>query len=129
MIVQSAHPSNVDTVVVDGRILKRHGQLTAMDVPRILRARRSRSAACARTSRGKPPDRLRAVPDGDAQAVMPLLAGVLLAIVPAFADYFSGTWTCTTATGAHVMKAYSASEFGMTWCSIIATLPPTATHR
>lgn len=37
MIVQSAHPNNVDTVVVDGRILKRHGQLTAMDVPRILR--------------------------------------------------------------------------------------------
>jgi len=37
MIVQSAHPVNVDTVVVDGRILKRHGRLTAIDVPRVLR--------------------------------------------------------------------------------------------
>lgn len=37
MIVQSAHPTNVDTVVVDGRILKRHGKLTAIDVPRVMR--------------------------------------------------------------------------------------------
>jgi len=37
MIVQSAHPVNVDTVMVDGRILKRHGRLTAIDVPRVLR--------------------------------------------------------------------------------------------
>jgi cytosine/adenosine deaminase-related metal-dependent hydrolase len=36
MIVQSAHPMNVDTVVVDGRILKRHGRLTAIDVPKLL---------------------------------------------------------------------------------------------
>ena len=37
MIVQSAHPNNVDTVFVDGRILKRHGQLTAIDVARVMR--------------------------------------------------------------------------------------------
>ncbi len=37
MIVQSAHPSNVDTVIVDGRILKRHGQLTAIDLVRLNR--------------------------------------------------------------------------------------------
>jgi cytosine/adenosine deaminase-related metal-dependent hydrolase len=37
MIVQSAHPNNVDTVFVDGRILKRHGQLTAIDVGRVMR--------------------------------------------------------------------------------------------
>jgi 5-methylthioadenosine/S-adenosylhomocysteine deaminase len=37
MIVQSAKADNVDTVVVDGRILKRHGRLTAIDVPRVLR--------------------------------------------------------------------------------------------
>jgi cytosine/adenosine deaminase-related metal-dependent hydrolase len=37
MIVQSAHFSNVDTVVVDGRILKRHGALTAVDVGRVMR--------------------------------------------------------------------------------------------
>lgn len=30
-IVHSAQPSNVDTVMVDGRILKRHGQLIAVD--------------------------------------------------------------------------------------------------
>ena len=32
MLVTAAEPSNVDTVVVDGRILKRHGKLTALDV-------------------------------------------------------------------------------------------------
>lgn len=37
MIVQSAEPANVDTVFVDGRILKRHGRLTAIDVQRVMR--------------------------------------------------------------------------------------------
>lgn len=37
MIVQAAQPANVDTVMVDGRILKRHGKLTTLDVPRIVR--------------------------------------------------------------------------------------------
>jgi len=32
--------------------------------------------------------------------------------MPAFAGYFAGTWTCTTAAGAHVMKTYGASETG-----------------
>lgn len=32
MLVEAAQPSNVDTVVVDGRILKRRGKLTAVDV-------------------------------------------------------------------------------------------------
>jgi len=36
MIVQSAQPSNVDAVMIDGRILKRHGRLTAVDVERIV---------------------------------------------------------------------------------------------
>ncbi|MDH3442536.1 MAG: amidohydrolase family protein [Deltaproteobacteria bacterium] len=40
LIVQSAQPHNVDTVVVDGRILKRHRQLTSVDV------------ACPRRHRG-----------------------------------------------------------------------------
>ena len=31
MLVEAAQPANVDTVVVDGRILKRHGRLTAID--------------------------------------------------------------------------------------------------
>jgi cytosine/adenosine deaminase-related metal-dependent hydrolase len=32
MVVQAAQPQNADTVVVDGRILKRDGRLTAVDV-------------------------------------------------------------------------------------------------
>jgi cytosine/adenosine deaminase-related metal-dependent hydrolase len=32
MLVEAAQPSNVDTVMVDGRILKRRGRLTAVDV-------------------------------------------------------------------------------------------------
>jgi cytosine/adenosine deaminase-related metal-dependent hydrolase len=31
MIVEAAQPANVDTVIVDGRILKRGGRLTAVD--------------------------------------------------------------------------------------------------
>lgn len=34
MPVEAAQPSNVDSVVVDGRMLKRGGKLTAMDVRR-----------------------------------------------------------------------------------------------
>ena len=37
MIVQSANPSNVDMVVIDGRILKRGGKLVGFDVARIVR--------------------------------------------------------------------------------------------
>ena len=36
-IVRSAQPHNVDTVVVDGRILKRNGQMTSLDVATIVR--------------------------------------------------------------------------------------------
>jgi 5-methylthioadenosine/S-adenosylhomocysteine deaminase len=35
MIVEAAQPANVDTVMVDGRILKRGGRLTAIDTGRI----------------------------------------------------------------------------------------------
>ena len=35
MIVTAAQPSNVDTVVIDGRILKRGGKLTAMNADQI----------------------------------------------------------------------------------------------
>jgi 5-methylthioadenosine/S-adenosylhomocysteine deaminase len=37
MIVQAAQPANVDTVMVDGRILKRHGKLTTLNVAKIMR--------------------------------------------------------------------------------------------
>lgn len=36
MAVLAAQPSNVDTVVVDGRILKRHGELTAVDTAEVV---------------------------------------------------------------------------------------------
>ena len=36
-IVRSATPANVDTVMVDGRILKRHQELVAVDVGRVVR--------------------------------------------------------------------------------------------
>ena len=36
MIVEAAQPANVDTVVVDGRILKRRGKLTSVDVEQML---------------------------------------------------------------------------------------------
>jgi cytosine/adenosine deaminase-related metal-dependent hydrolase len=37
MIVQAAQPANVDTVMVDGRILKRHSKLTTLDVTKVMR--------------------------------------------------------------------------------------------
>lgn len=36
-LVEAAQPSNVDTVVVDGRIWKRNGQLTALDNKQIIK--------------------------------------------------------------------------------------------
>jgi len=35
-IVFQGQPSNVDTVMVDGRILVRGGKLTAVDVPKLI---------------------------------------------------------------------------------------------
>ena len=40
-LVQLAQPSNVDTVVVDGRILKRGGKLAALDTPKVIAAARA----------------------------------------------------------------------------------------
>jgi hypothetical protein len=37
LIVRHAQPSNVDTVVVDGRILKRKGRMLALDWERVRR--------------------------------------------------------------------------------------------
>jgi cytosine/adenosine deaminase-related metal-dependent hydrolase len=36
LLVEAAQPANVDTVMVDGRILKRRGELTAIDVPQLV---------------------------------------------------------------------------------------------
>ena len=41
LLVEAAQPSNVDTVVVDGRILKRNGQLTALDNKQIIQGARN----------------------------------------------------------------------------------------
>jgi 5-methylthioadenosine/S-adenosylhomocysteine deaminase len=38
LVVEAAQPANVDTVIVGGRILKRHGELTAADPAQVLRA-------------------------------------------------------------------------------------------
>ncbi len=50
-VVMSATPANVDTVMVDGRILKRHGQLLHHDVPGIV-GRAEQSALRIRNAAG-----------------------------------------------------------------------------
>jgi cytosine/adenosine deaminase-related metal-dependent hydrolase len=48
-IVHSAQPADVDTVIVDGRVLKRDGKLTAVDPGRIVaEAEQALRALCAR---------------------------------------------------------------------------------
>ena len=56
-VVRSATPANVDTVLVDGRILKRGGRLTVHDAEGVVRkateaAGRVRDRAAGRLSRG-----------------------------------------------------------------------------
>ena len=41
LVLESTGPENVDTVVVDGRILKRGGKLTAVDTPKVIREARA----------------------------------------------------------------------------------------
>ena len=36
-LVSMAQPDNIDTVVIDGRILRRHGQYTALDIDKVVR--------------------------------------------------------------------------------------------
>jgi cytosine/adenosine deaminase-related metal-dependent hydrolase len=45
MLVTAVQPTNVDTVVVDGRILKRNGKLTAMNVGQITKEAAEANAA------------------------------------------------------------------------------------
>jgi 5-methylthioadenosine/S-adenosylhomocysteine deaminase len=52
-IVSFALPSNVDTVIVDGRILRRAGRFTAYDHPQIVAA--ARDAAYALRDKAKWP--------------------------------------------------------------------------
>jgi cytosine/adenosine deaminase-related metal-dependent hydrolase len=48
MLVEAAQPSNVDTVIVDGRILKRGGMLTSLDVEDVVSEARAASSAVRR---------------------------------------------------------------------------------
>lgn len=41
MLIECATPANVDTVVIDGHILKRNGRLVGMDVPEIINGARA----------------------------------------------------------------------------------------
>lgn len=45
LVLEATGPENVDTVVVDGRILKRGGKLTAIDTPQVIAAARAALAA------------------------------------------------------------------------------------
>lgn len=52
-VVRSMTPANVDTVFVDGRILKRHGELTVHDAERIVREAEGAALAVRRRSGGR----------------------------------------------------------------------------
>jgi len=53
LLVQQAQPVNVDTVVIDGRILKSKGELTALDAAEVIR-RAVESFAAVRKRAGGP---------------------------------------------------------------------------
>jgi cytosine/adenosine deaminase-related metal-dependent hydrolase len=50
LLVEAAQPANVDTVIVDGRILKRGGRLTSLDVGEVVDAAARASAGVRRRS-------------------------------------------------------------------------------
>jgi 5-methylthioadenosine/S-adenosylhomocysteine deaminase len=52
-VVRSVAPANVDTVLIDGRILKRHGELVAFDVERIVRDAEASSLAVRTRAGGR----------------------------------------------------------------------------
>jgi 5-methylthioadenosine/S-adenosylhomocysteine deaminase len=52
-VVQSAQPANVDTVIADGRVLKRHGRLVGVDVAAVV-ARAAAAQAAIRERAGFP---------------------------------------------------------------------------
>ena len=53
LIVQSAQPSNIDTVIIDGRILKRNRELMAIDTAQVVREA-TESLAAIRSRAGGP---------------------------------------------------------------------------
>ena len=55
-IVHSAQPSNIDTVMIDGRILKRHGRLTTVDPAAVVQDATERLEDLCRRAGYRPPD-------------------------------------------------------------------------
>ena len=53
LLVQQAQPYNVDTVIIDGRILKHKGELTALDAEEVIR-KATESFVAARKRAGGP---------------------------------------------------------------------------
>jgi 5-methylthioadenosine/S-adenosylhomocysteine deaminase len=53
LIVQSAQPANIDTVIIDGRILKRNRELVAIDAAQVVREA-AESLAAVRARAGGP---------------------------------------------------------------------------
>jgi 5-methylthioadenosine/S-adenosylhomocysteine deaminase len=52
-VVRSMTPANVDTVFVDGRVLKRHGELTVHDAGRIVSEAEEAALAIRRRAGGR----------------------------------------------------------------------------
>ena len=55
-IVHSAQPANIDTVMIDGRILKRRGRLTAVDPAAVVQSAAERLSDLCRRAGYRPPD-------------------------------------------------------------------------
>jgi 5-methylthioadenosine/S-adenosylhomocysteine deaminase len=55
LVVLAAQAANVDTVLVDGRILKRHGRLTAVDPQRVVRQASAALARVLARAKAQPP--------------------------------------------------------------------------
>jgi 5-methylthioadenosine/S-adenosylhomocysteine deaminase len=53
MVVDGAQPANVDTVIVDGRVLKRDGRLSCIDTRRLVAAARAASGRICRVPGGQ----------------------------------------------------------------------------
>jgi cytosine/adenosine deaminase-related metal-dependent hydrolase len=57
LLVEAAQPANVDTVIIDGRILKRGGRLAGLDVREIVAAAERASTGVRRRSGWSWPNR------------------------------------------------------------------------
>jgi cytosine/adenosine deaminase-related metal-dependent hydrolase len=58
MLVEAAQPANVDTVIIDGRIVKRGGRLTTIDVGEVIEAAARASSEVRRRAGWSWPDQM-----------------------------------------------------------------------